>query len=83
MKQDIDIDEMIKGIDFNATAVTSTTCDRPVKPLTMETLLEARELLQQGYEPLKNTSEIKLNMRLLWGHKVFDRNFHAIVNTSI
>lgn len=69
-ESNIDIDEIISNIDLgNMGAISTTTaCSTPAKPLTYEALLEAKKLLQQGYEPYHTGWEIK--MRILFGYKI-------------
>lgn len=69
---DIDIDEIISNIDLgNMGAIfTTTACSIPAKPLTYEALLEAKKLLQQGYEPYHYHTGWEIKMRILFGYKI-------------
>lgn len=74
-KPECNIDETTQGIDLNdmASASTSTCCDSPVKPLTMDTLLEAKRLLQRGYKRDWFINKVK------WVFGSAERIFHCFV----
>lgn len=75
--------EIIQGINLSDMGATCTTaCNAPVKPLTYESLLKAKKLLQEGYEPLKNDWKIK--MRTAFGYEILksQQRLANIVNSS-
>lgn len=83
IENEFDIDEIIQGINLGDMGDTCTTaCSTPVKLLTYESLLEAKKLLQEGYEPLKNDWKIK--MRTVFRYEIFNsqQRLANIVNSS-
>lgn len=70
----------LSGYEFDAVEAASPPYDSSVKPLTMDTLLDAKRLLQRGYGLLGNDCNINVRPFLGFGYKIRKPYMHHITS---